>query len=106
MSKTIARAGIAWTTLTLMAATLQADSAGFRYDPDTGIMTVDSGSHDLVAIFIEGPDVTATCNLCDGENLPGEDELVNISTWTQGFINGSTQWIRTNPLSGRGFIGL
>ncbi|MEM8680293.1 MAG: hypothetical protein AAGF97_13175 [Planctomycetota bacterium] len=75
------------------------------FDPATGIMNVDSQGVDLVAVFIEGPDVTGTCNLCDGENLPGTDALT-ASTWTLGFINGSSQWIRTNPLQGRGFVGV
>ncbi|MEM8681712.1 MAG: Ig-like domain-containing protein [Planctomycetota bacterium] len=78
------------------------------YDPFTGIMHVDSGDIDLVAVFIEGPDVSAGqgCNLCDGMNLPAEDPAgFDASTWTLGFINGSSQWIRTNPLQGRGFVG-
>ncbi|MEM8681488.1 MAG: hypothetical protein AAGF97_19245 [Planctomycetota bacterium] len=76
------------------------------YDPESGVMCLDTGITDLVAVFIEGPDVSELgCELCDGMNLPGEDALGNSSTWTVGFINGSTQWIRTNPLQGRGFVG-
>jgi hypothetical protein len=45
------------------------------------------------------------CTLCDGNNLPGEDALAGASTWTVGRSAGSTQWIRTNPLAGRGFVG-
>ena len=79
------------------------------YDPVTRIMTIKSGdSFDIVAVFIEGPDVsTVGCNLCDGMNLPGDDVgLSDASSWTVGFFAGSTQWIRTNPLSGRGFTGV
>ena len=79
------------------------------YDRATGIVHINSGFSDLVAVFIEGPDVStplAGCSLCDGMNLPGTDALSDASTWTVGFINGSTQWIRTNPLQGRGFVGV
>ncbi|MEM8681330.1 MAG: Ig-like domain-containing protein [Planctomycetota bacterium] len=79
-----------------------------NYDPVTGIMSIDSDGIDLVAVFIEGPDVSQGmgCNLCDGMNLPAEDPSgFDASSWTLGFINGSSQWIRTNPLQGRGFVG-
>jgi hypothetical protein len=80
-----------------------------NYDPITGIVTVDTERsdliNDLVAIFIEGPDVSvAGCTLCDGDNLPGTD-VASASTWTVGYSAGATQWIRTNPLSGGGFVG-
>ena len=89
--------------LMLSHASAQLPSA--NYDSLTGIMTVDSGEYDLVAIIIEGPDATLNCNLCDGMNLPGTNATDDTSTWTLGFVNGSTQWIRTDPLMGRGFVG-
>jgi hypothetical protein len=76
------------------------------YDPSSGVMCVDTQGTDIVAIFITGPDVSvAGCELCDGMNLPGSDALAGTSTWTVGRSAGSTQWIRTNPLVGRGFVG-
>ena len=88
----------------LCAASVSAQS--FTYVPSTGIMTARSGAIDLVAILLEGPDVSVTgCNLCDGMQLPGTDALGNASDWTVGFANGSTQWIRTQPLQGVGFRG-
>ncbi|MEM8681045.1 MAG: PEP-CTERM sorting domain-containing protein [Planctomycetota bacterium] len=104
--KLTARISIFLSCVALCAGSVFAQSA--TYDPMTGIMTVDSGNIDLVAVFIEGPDVSAGmgCNLCDGMQMPAEDPAgFDASTWTLGFINGSSQWIRTNPLQGRGFVG-
>ncbi len=73
-----------------------------------GTLTMDSDGSDVVAAFIGGVDVSvAGCQLCDGMNLPGgETNLSDASSWTVGFSAGSTQWIRTSPLSGNGFRGV
>ena len=71
-----------------------------------GTMLVDTDGFDLVAMFIGGADVSVTgCFLCDGMNLPATSDT-DASTWTVGESNGSTQWIRTNPLQSRGFVGV
>ena len=95
------------TLLVVMGLSSMATAQKVIFDPATGIMNVDSQGVDLVAVFIEGPDATGICNLCDGMQLPAEDpDGFDASTWTLGFINGSSQWIRTNPLQGRGFVGV
>lgn len=79
------------------------------YDPATGRMDINSEAFDIVAVLIGGPDVSVSgCSLCNvgPNNLPGEaTNFADASSWTVGFINSSTQWIRTNPLSGLGFRG-
>jgi hypothetical protein len=70
-------------------------------------LLVDTDGTDMVAIFVGGSDLSIDgCELCDGMNLPGADELANASAWTVGYSAGSTQWIRTNPLVGLGFRGV
>ena len=72
-----------------------------------GHMIVDTDGTDLVAMLVGGPDVTMSCGLCTGMNLPGIDYLANVSTWFVGYSpNGRTEWIRANPLQGRGFVGV
>ena len=75
--------------------------------PEIGRVYVDTDGADAVAFFIGGADVaTVGCELCDGMNMPGTDGLGDTSTWTVGAIGGSTQWIRSDPLQGRGFAGV
>ncbi|MEM8681420.1 MAG: PEP-CTERM sorting domain-containing protein [Planctomycetota bacterium] len=75
--------------------------------PEIGRVYVDTDGTDAVAFFIGGADVaTVGCELCDGMNMPGTDGLGDTSTWTVGAIGGSTQWIRSDPLQGRGFAGV
>jgi hypothetical protein len=76
-----------------------------------GFMVVDTDGTDIVGVLIGGPDVSENtfpgCALCDGMNLPGIDYLANVSSWTVGYTSaGRTEWIRTNPLQGRGFVGV
>jgi hypothetical protein len=97
---------IALVLLLTLASLSTAQALNFAYDPSTGVLSVDTLDFDLVALFIEGPDVSVSgCNLCDGMNLPGTDALADASVWTVGYSAGATQWIRTNPLQGRGFVG-
>ena len=82
-------------------------SLGMITNPEVGAVYLDTDGSDAVAFFIGGDDVaTNGCELCDGMNMPGTDALANTSTWTVGAIGGSTQWIRSNPLQGRGFDGV
>ncbi len=72
-----------------------------------GTVVMDTDGVDAVAFFIGGADISVDgCALCDGMNMPGTDALAGTSAWTVGFSAGSTQWIRTNPLAGRGFVGV
>ena len=72
----------------------------------------------MIAVFVSGPDVSLPpngaglpgCDLCDelsgfAKNLPQTPAGVG-SNWTTGFSQGSTQWVRTSPLSGLGFRGV
>ena len=82
-------------------------SMGLVESPPNSLL-FDTDGEDVVALFIGGLDVsTAGCLLCDGMNLPGQNNSTSgASTWTVGYSAGSTQWIRTNPLFGPGFTGV
>ncbi len=71
-----------------------------------GVLTLDTDgvANDIVAILVGGPNVLADCDLCAGVNLPTQSPA--HSQWTVGFSGGSSQWIRTSPLSGDGFKGV
>ncbi|MEM8681413.1 MAG: PEP-CTERM sorting domain-containing protein [Planctomycetota bacterium] len=74
---------------------------------EAGHLVVDTDGTDVVAMLVGGPDVTLSCGLCSGNVLPGIDYLANVSNWVVGYSpNGRTEWLRTNPLTGRGFIGV
>ena len=52
-------------------------------------------------MFIGGPDITASCELCDGGNLPGAPcaaDVSNLDAWDTRLDR--SQYMRTNPLSG------
>jgi hypothetical protein len=78
-----------------------------------GTMIVDTDGTDVVTMLIGGADVTG--NPDDGRYLIGNTArlpdpngsapLFN-SDWTVGFISGSSQWVRTNPLDTDGFVGV
>jgi hypothetical protein len=79
----------------------------------TMLVDTDGTAFDMVAIFIGGPNVTPsgsnTLDLADGDHLPMSSDCFTASTWTVGFSpvgGGSTQWIRTNPLTTDGFKGV
>ncbi len=72
-----------------------------------GTLTVDTEGLDMVTLLVSGPDGLANCDLCDNGFLPDPgNPPFFVSTWTVGFINGSTQWIRTAPLQGTGYVGV
>ncbi len=72
-----------------------------------GTLTIDTGGLDMVTLLVSGPDGVASCDLCDNGFLPDPgNPPFFVSTWTNGFINGSTQWIRTAPLQGSGYVGV
>ena len=74
---------------------------------EAGHLVVDTDGTDVVAMLVGGPDVTMSCGVCTGTDLPGIDYLANASTWFVGYSpNGRTEWIRANPLEGRGFVGV
>ena len=82
-------------------------SLGTIATPTVGAVYLDTDGNDAVAFFVGGDDVSTNgCELCDGENMPGVDAISDVSEWTVGAIGGSTQWIRSSPLSGRGFAGV
>ena len=84
-----------------------------------GVMLLDSDGFDINAVLIGGPDVSTPlvslgdgnvgCYLCEGMNLP-QTSATSAGTYTVGYggvvPTGSTQWIRTSPLQGSGFIGV
>lgn len=72
--------------------------------------------YDIAAVLVSGPDVSLPggntgCDICNGYRLPTGSSTgspVAGADITVGFAAGSTQWIRTNPLSGvsyRGVVG-
>ena len=77
-----------------------------RIDLSSGTLVLDTDGADIVAFFIGGENLIPNCEFCDGMNLPGADALAGASTWTSGYLGGTSQWIRTNPLVNRGFIGV
>ena len=60
---------------------------------------------DFVGLIVSGPDFRPGCILCDGDSLPALTPP-GFAFFTQGFIAGSTQWVRTFPLSGPGPVGV
>ncbi len=77
-----------------------------------GTMLMDTDGFDVNAVLIAGLDVTTRslgCDLCEGMNLP-QTSATSAGTYTVGYggaaPNGSSQWIRTSPLQGSGFIGV
>ncbi len=72
-----------------------------------GTLTVDTEGLDMVTLLVAGPNGVTNCDLCDNGFLPDPgNPPFFVSTWTQGFISGSTQWIRTAPLQGPGYVGV
>ncbi len=72
-----------------------------------GTLVLDTDGIDMVALLVGGPNVSlAGCLLCDDEDLPGIDIVANVGTYTVGFANGATQWVRTAPLQALGFRGV
>lgn len=87
-------------------------SVGFITRP-IGTLIVDTDGNDMVALLIEGPDVTSPPD--DGNWLAGSSAFLPdknagaplfASNWTIGYIQGLNQYIRTNPLDTDGFIGV
>ena len=75
---------------------------------DAGTLSLDTDGCDFVALLVSSPDLTGDCVVCDGSVLenPNQPFPNNMHTFTHGFINGSTQWIRTLPLVSDGPIGI
>ena len=71
-----------------------------------GTLLLDTDGRDVVAVLVGGPNVSVApaCDLCDGQELPLSPSTGD--TFTVGYAGGSTQWIRTSPLVGRGFVGV
>ena len=74
---------------------------------DAGTLTLDTDGADFAALLVS--DVEAHffngCILCDGGSGPCNTPS-NCHFFTAGNIHGSSQWIRTHPLSGPGPIGI
>ncbi len=81
---------------------------------DVGAIVPDSDGYagGIVAMLFEGPDLRSFCSAPAGFcgtnlNLPDPNNPpFNLSNWTDGFIAGKTQYIRTNPLNTEGFQGV
>lgn len=71
-----------------------------------GTLLMDTDGTDAIAMLIGGPDATTNCELCEMPNLPDPNPPFFASSWAAGFINGSTQFIRTAPIQGVGFEGV
>lgn len=73
-----------------------------------GTLLLDTDGFDggVVAMLVGGPNVSVApgCDLCNNQQLPTSS--LSGDTYTVGFAAGSTQWVRTSPLSGRGFLGV
>jgi hypothetical protein len=98
---------------------LMADTSFGMITRPAGVMVLDSDGFDVNAVLIAGADVTTPlvtlgdgnvgCYLCEGMNLP-QTSATSAGTYTVGYGGvvpmGSSQWIRTSPLQGSGFIGV
>jgi len=79
---------------------------------DTDVNAQGEFSYDVVAVLVSGPNVSTPasgCDICDNFRLPTgspTSAIVAGGTYTVGFGGSSTQWVRTNPLSGLGFRGV
>lgn len=74
-------------------------------DRPAGTLLLDADGYDVVAALVGGPNVSVTgCDLCNNQQLPTSS--LSGDTFTVGFAAQSTQWVRTSPLSGRGFVGV
>jgi hypothetical protein len=76
-------------------------------------LLLDTDGTDVIAILIEGPDVTNSPD--NGNYLTGSTAFLPdpnappplfASSWTNGYVNGLSQFIRTNPLDTDGFVGV
>ena len=79
-----------------------------------GTLLVDTDGTDMVTILVGGPDASLT-SPDDGKYMfgntarlpdPNAQAPLFSSDWTYGFINGASQWVRTNPLDTGGFVGV
>ncbi len=97
---------------------LFADTTFGQITRPAGTLTVDSDGFDINAMLVGGANVSLppACDLCEGppagpgpNNLP-ESSATQAGTYTVGYggvvPTGSSQWIRTSPLQGRGFVGV
>ncbi|MHC4992730.1 MAG: hypothetical protein ACYTGC_17300, partial [Planctomycetota bacterium] len=72
-----------------------------------GTLLLDTDGVDVVVILVAGPNGIPGCDLCDGGFLPDPNNPPFFaSNWTMGFAAGSTQWVRTNPFIGPGYVGV
>ncbi len=61
--------------------------ADFLYDPDTGVMVMDTGGDTLVSMLIEGPQALSI------DGFAGGFDLETGTFWTQQYFAGKEQWI-------------
>ncbi len=77
-----------------------------------GTILLDTDGIDVVAVIVDSPDLIAPCSspgyLCGAtSSLPDPNfPPFNNSSWTTGYTNDRSQWIRTNPLNTLGFVGV
>lgn len=78
-----------------------------NYFDDTGLLQLDTEGLDFVGLLVSGPNFTPGCILCDGDSLPlPTAPPPSLAFYAVGFVSGTTQWIRTFPLTGDGPIGV